>query len=509
MKYLSHKNDNLIFSGFILLYLIVTILLAINLDFFEDEIYTLKSTDGNIFTSFKQAIYFEGQQPLYFVFLNIWRALGNGVFIARLFSVLSIIFSIFLIFKLSKIYFPDFNPFYAVLLFACNPFVIWAANEARLYALALLIGLLLVYFFYKGFYANKPAKTDRLLYYISAFVGFYTFYFFSFLLFAHGFSLLIKKRYRDFKYYAGIMLLLLVPYIFIYRLTLEQINMISYLNKPAIHFIERLRIIFRGTQHYLVSFQMIPMNNMLKLALLTSLFFIILLGIYKLIIKVKNEKLIDNSLYVDLIFHLLVIYALYLVVLNVFPHLNFNERYMVVVYPLLTLFLVGFIKMAVSNLNVQRIVFGLILLVFLVSDLFQYRNFVKIYDYKKVNEYIGNDTKDIRPILFYRACHAPILSNYYKGANVLIPLPDSASYRTDYLSRIESDLQLDSIFIKLTNKYSKFCLVTDDQIDYLYAVNLNRGMLQRYIDKHFITEKDTLIMGREQYYLRVRNLHTN
>ena len=501
---LLRKNENLLLAGFIFIFLLVAFYLSYHLDFYEDEIYSLKSTQGNILSSFKQAIFFEGQQPLYFVFLNLWRSLGSGIFVARLFSVCAVACSILLIYKLSKIYFVDFNPLFMVMLFVFNPFVLWAATEARLYALALLISLLLIYFFYKGFQSQTSIYKYRALFYLTAFISFYTFYYFAFLLFALGFILLINKRYKGFIYYTGMMVLLIIPYLFIYKLIMSQISLISFQGQAAAALTDRLRIILRGTQHYLFSYQMLSLGKLFTMIVSGLLTLAVLWGLYKFFVKLRKKQVIISALYQNLILTTLVVYLLYFLVLAALPQLNFNERYMVLIYPVLTILFVGFIKLTINHYWALRIVIFLVVLVFFIANIFQFHRLIKVYDYKAVNAYIENNTKDEDPVLFYRSCHAPIISQYYRGNDKFIPLPDSTGYTTDYLSAINSAQQLDSIFQKLDHKYNRFSLISDDQVDHLYSVNLNRNLLYQYIKTNFIIENDHKIYGKsDDFYFRI------
>jgi len=184
--------------------------------------------------------------------------------------------------------------------------------------------------------------------------------------------------------------------------------------------------------------------------------------------------------------------------------LNFSERYMVVIYPILTILFVGFIKSTIDNYWALRIVIMLFVMVFLISDIFQFHRLIKIYDYKAVNTFIEKNTRDEEPVLFYRSCHAPIVSQYYRGAHKFIPLPDSAGYTTDYLSAIKSQRQIDSIFQNLDHKYKRFTLVSDDQVDHLYSINLNRNLLYQYIKSNYIIEQDHKIYGKsDDFYFRI------
>ena len=87
---LKKKYTNNAFNLFIILYSIVLIFLAYYVNIWEDEAYTLNTTSNNLSGVISESYRFEGQPPAYFVLLSFWRLIHPGIFTARLFSVLCI-----------------------------------------------------------------------------------------------------------------------------------------------------------------------------------------------------------------------------------------------------------------------------------------------------------------------------------------------------------------------------------------------------------------------------------
>lgn len=183
------------------LYLAIAIPLAAILNIWIDEAYSLNTTGKNIQYAIRQAIDFEIQPPLYFVLLNIWRIFSGSIFWARLFSVIAIALTIYLVSLLAKRYIPSVNPIWIVAIFAFNPFVIKVALEIRVYAFAMLLSALLLWLFFDGYLAQKPQAKARVLYPILAIAALYTQYYLACLLIANGIVLLILKRWQALKYY--------------------------------------------------------------------------------------------------------------------------------------------------------------------------------------------------------------------------------------------------------------------------------------------------------------------
>jgi uncharacterized membrane protein len=497
------KHKEFLYLGLILAAFFAFIFyLNISLNIWEDEVYSLKSTEGNIVSTIHQALNFEGQPPVYFIILNLWRHIDNSILFSRLFSLLSIVISALIIFKLSKIYIPEVNPIFTVLLFLCNPFIMWAGTEIRHYAFSILLSLLLLYFYIKGFLSSDRQNKYKAFYFLIAFIGFYTFYYFCFFLFANGIYILLKKRYKEFFYYCCTMVIIIVPLLFLYEIFMNQYALHVQSLLPPEGFLARVKEIGQGTQNYLFSIQVFPLNELGKFIYKLLISCIFIFPLVTLIVKNKIKEIFSNENTGSLVFSIIAIYFLYIIVLTAFSQVYFTERYLIVVYPLLTLFSVLFIWKFLSNKYLKKILSMLLLFIFLASAFLQYEIPVKKYDYKYIAKYLKREITDSRPILFYRGVLAPIFDYYYSGNSKLYPMPDSSCFTTNFLSNITTVNQFDSILLSL--KSSKFCLVADEQVDIKYSVDYHRPMLYEYLKKKYTIEKDTNIYGRAKiYYLRV------
>ncbi|MGA8325727.1 MAG: glycosyltransferase family 39 protein [Candidatus Cybelea sp.] len=174
--------------------LAVTLPLAYILNIWQDEAYTLQTTSRSLLYAFTQALSFEQNAPLYFVFLTAWRHLGSGIFFLRLPSLLCIALAIALVPELSRRYIPSIDPGLATLVAAWNPFVIWAAVEMRVYALIILLSALLLLSFFDAFLARRPSKVSAVAYAVCCVLALYTQYYLGFLIAAQGLTLLLLAR---------------------------------------------------------------------------------------------------------------------------------------------------------------------------------------------------------------------------------------------------------------------------------------------------------------------------
>jgi hypothetical protein len=173
--------------------LALTLPLAYLLNIWQDEAFTLQTTSHGLGYAFQQAIVFEQNAPLYFLLLSAWRHLGDAIFFLRLPSVLCIAAAIALVPGLVRRYVPKADAGLVTFLVACNPFVVWAALEMRVYALVVLLSALLLRTFFDAFLAEKPTKMAAVAYGACAIIAMYTQYYLAFLIAAQGVTLLIYR----------------------------------------------------------------------------------------------------------------------------------------------------------------------------------------------------------------------------------------------------------------------------------------------------------------------------
>lgn len=137
--------------------------------------------------------------PLYGLIMHFWlQIFGVDIIRARLLSLLFFLLTLPILYKLIK---ESSNSDYAILtvaLFSFSPFIIWYTSEARTYTLFTLITCLQQLYFLRLVRSN--GENGKFGFFISTVLGFYTHYFFIFLLITqlvYGISLRILKG-KDF-----------------------------------------------------------------------------------------------------------------------------------------------------------------------------------------------------------------------------------------------------------------------------------------------------------------------
>jgi len=145
--------------------------------------------------------------PLYYSFIYIYSILfGDGKSL-RILSVIFSLLSLIVFYKFSRLFFDERVSLYALLIMAFNPFYLWYAQEARVYAMANFFSLLTIYS------CGKAFKTDKAIYWIlftaSGILAMYSSYCFGFLLFISGSALLFKQNRCHFhKWFLGFFIIL-------------------------------------------------------------------------------------------------------------------------------------------------------------------------------------------------------------------------------------------------------------------------------------------------------------
>ena len=164
---------------------LVSLPLALFLNVWLDESFTIHTTGSGPLYAYLQSVNFEIQPPLYFVLESIWRLLNeSSIFYARLPSIIFAALAVGVIVVTASKLAPRIHPIVVAAVTALNPIVIWAAVEMRVYALVFLVGSVLMWTFFEGF-CNKEAtakqlRSARIMYAVFALIGLYTQYYVGF-----------------------------------------------------------------------------------------------------------------------------------------------------------------------------------------------------------------------------------------------------------------------------------------------------------------------------------------
>lgn len=197
------RNEHFALILLILLHLIIALPLACFLNIWMDEASTLYTTEHGLRYAFQNTLADEKQAPLYFWFMSLWRTIDNSIFFARLFSIICSCLAIKFFNDLARKVFAPRTAFYATAFFALHPYLFWASLEIRVYSSVILLAVLLLNFFYDGYFEtdSKTQKRARIFYVILSVIALYTNYYLGFLLVGNFIALPVLRKWRESRSY--------------------------------------------------------------------------------------------------------------------------------------------------------------------------------------------------------------------------------------------------------------------------------------------------------------------
>lgn len=194
--------------------LVATVLSAV-VGAWGDEAMALSTASHGPAEAATRAREFELQPPLYFVLLSVWRTVSGSVFWARMMSVAAAVAAILVAGRCfgdpdSSAPGPSPSRLLALLV-ASSPVVLWAAAEARVYALTFLLAMIWLCIFWRSFLAS--GSMPRGIHWRSA-AGLVvvsclllaTQHYTGFLLLAGAPAVLVARGWRQLARYVGLML---------------------------------------------------------------------------------------------------------------------------------------------------------------------------------------------------------------------------------------------------------------------------------------------------------------
>ena len=142
--------------------------------------------------------------PLYGFLLHFWlQIFGNTVIAARSLSLCFFVLTVPALYILVKRYSTTKTAILTIFLFSLSPFIVWYSNEARMYTLFLFATTLNHIFFLKMY--RTDGKEGNIGFTLTAALGFYSHYFFIFLIATQGIYVFAKlfgilQSDNDFNY---------------------------------------------------------------------------------------------------------------------------------------------------------------------------------------------------------------------------------------------------------------------------------------------------------------------
>ncbi len=456
--------------------LAVTLPLAYFLNIWQDEAYTLQTTSHTLAYAFHQSLAFEQSAPLYFMFLTLWRHLGDGIFFLRLPSVLSIAFAVALVPELVRRYLPAIDPGIVTLVAAWNPFAIWAALEMRPYALIILLSALLLLTFFDAFLARTPSKGSLFAYGICCILALYTQYYLAFLIAAQALTLLTYRRQAIGRYAlcAAAAALAFAPMLAIVPRQVH--NFKSAYTPPT--FFGAFKVLFGILARYLLPLP-IPHAKVAYLVLAV-------VGIATAVAMHRNFRVPDNAAILLITAWAFTFFA----VVTYAAGVHVLDRHAASLYLPSTLSVfAAFTFLNQSSLRRAAIAWScLALAVSTVALGKTYAPLAKPGDWIRATAYLAAHERPHEPILVFEAENALPLAYYYRGPNRIVAIPAGVDFRrydvTRFVIHDEAELQ------RVVPPAQRIWLVTAGECA---SANIQFGCatLERFVAQHYRVESDS------------------
>ena len=472
----SLRNINTPLLLFSLVYYIILIFLSDRFNVWEDELYSLNTTSSSFSYALHQSIYFEGQPPVWFLLLTLWRTVSDSILWARLFSMFLIILSQISLYHFARKVSDKKIATIISVLFLLHPWVIFSILEIRLYALVILLSLLIIILFHNTYYNAKTTARKRIFYILAATSGLFTQYFIGFLLVGNALVLIFRKQKREFLIYVLDMLLplglvfLYIPHIMLSMdihttaLPMEQRTFTEF-------FLEATRLLIQKTYDYILPFSF-KVSSFWYWAFRGIVLILLLISFNYTGMKKKLHDLFP------FILMSLVIYAFFYMLLYIFSDIYVGNKYTLVLFVTLFLSMLFIFKIFKPGF----LYFWLILhaVIYLNQDYNRYHKLYKIRDYRSLATYLEENEKRGEPVFIYRNIGVENLEIYYEGVNKIFPIPEPITYdifgpeqwkiKEKHLEKLQEQL----------NNYQLFYIIIDNRINlagFVESYNLLMGFL--------------------------------
>lgn len=501
-KQIDTRVSNLIFVGFLVIYAIFLIVLSNSINIFEDEAFSMNTSSHALGKVLAQSYNFEGQPPVYFVLLAIWRKINSGILFARFFSIISIAFSAFLLYKTVRLFTDIGNARWLVVIFLLNPYSVWAATEIRTYALLIFLSSTALFFYIKYIISNRV----RHLYYflIICLVGLYTQYFFAFLMVALAGSVLLFKGWKAFFrlcLFCIPVIILFVPNLYHMSTNLSAAKSVT----TDYSLLQRISVVLHTPQNLLLALQIGPLSVWIRWVI--KIIFVLLVTLaYVITYRKYHQQNPDRLKYINGIITTCIIVTILFALFNGLIGIWWGDKYFAIGFPV---FMLVFTLFLAYSLAYKRLIFVALSFYFIFMLKLNFSPPVKDYDYKSIAGYISAIEHKNEPILCYSDLISLPLAYYYHGVNILAPLPEAPSFDKDYIKNINDTANLKQTIEKKYGTEKSYLLVSDDNRKNSMHLNMNREMIDNYLSTHYKITLDTLNYGRSKnQYLRVRRLET-
>ncbi len=297
--------------------------------------------------------------PLFYLLLHYYvKILGEPTFFTlRLFTVFIDLIALFLVFQFTRTFVNDGAALIASLLYALSAFVVYYAQELRMYSLVLALSIASSYMLMLMI-KRKSWAMWFIPYTLFNIAGIYTHYHFFFFVFSHGlfvfFFALTRKRWVFLRIWLLAFVLLFISYAFWIKYLMEQMTSerIEWLTKP--HIMKLFILLFEEIPFYR------PIGNfplfIASVLFFLTLFVLLIVRLYKVRFFSQSTRIAALLQLFILCFPTLLVYLLSHIYRPIFFH-----RYLIFIVPAYIFLLATFIQ-SLKNKILRIAIISIILL---------------------------------------------------------------------------------------------------------------------------------------------------
>ncbi len=506
----SQTFSRVIIVGMIVAFLLITLPLAFQLNIWADEASTLYTTQNGFLIAFQNTAAIEKQAPLYFWLMALWRDVNSSIEFARLFAIICSVASIAMFAGLASRLFERRTAILATTFFAFHPFLIWASLEIRVYALVILLSILLIRFFYNGFFESSEdaSKTlAKIFFVVTAIISLYTNYYLGFILAGCFAALIATKKWRETRQYFILMLVAAViclPLVFAIGSQLA-VNTSGF--QEPFSLIEGLRYLWHHFLTLVLPSEVFSEDNMTT-ADLVRLWAVRFAIVITAIFTVKNRKQISpRTLFLGSV--AVTVFAFLLFAYAVVGSTYVELRHASVAFVPLILFLASILQDVFGQIEssfgrIAVLASTILILAMFSNALFSlYPTTAKRGDWARVADYIQQNENPGQPIVVFAAFDALALPYHYHGINQIYPndryfdfeleakfgSPDSLKTQIDFVIS-EIPPGSNEVWLAVNEK----CLVTEACVPLEKFVEANYTVIQ---EQDFYREKVRLLRKKQ------------
>jgi 4-amino-4-deoxy-L-arabinose transferase-like glycosyltransferase len=459
--------------------------LSRQLNVWVDEAYTLHTASSGFAYALHQAVYWELQPPVYFLLITAIRHVSTSIFAARLFSIACVAAALWIAGLISKRLWPDQHPAWLVIVLAANPFVIGVAVEVRVYALAFLLSVALVYLFLEG-YTGAGSTRSRGAFVGVAVIAVYTQYYLGFLLPAFALALLAMRRRAELFAYLRAMLIVgvcVVPILFVLHYQLST-NSVIVSGEPGL--LAALTHEAKALTAGILAVEWTPpvARRVFALGLL--------LATIVLVMALRRRAEAPPPMAA---FPFIVVAAAggLLGIAVAATHQEITLRYAtgLVLPAMLTVY--GAFALIPPRPRSIVLAAWTVLILAASAGAFasEYKEMAKNGDWVRVASYIERYEQPGEPIVVFDAQSSLPLQLYYRGPNRITPLPRPVDFQRYDLreSALRSTRDVSDVFERAGSAGGSFWLVTTTTCR-REPINFRCELLEEYVQRHFAVRRD-------------------